>query len=116
MQKFFSLGSPGKFYTGRMDSTKTDSQLSEQKKNPKWRTGAIVSFALPLLIFGSLAEYYSWMSGKEDIARWSHLVDSKPVPLSEQILPIALWFLVPGIIAGLVGLLLYYLFTRCRSY
>jgi len=99
-----------------MDSIKADNQVVVQKQSRKWRIGAILSFALPCSIAGSLAVYYSWLDGKEDIARWSHMVESKPVALSEQIVPALLWFLIPGILAGLVGLLLFYLFTRCRSY
>lgn len=98
------------------ESIKKEDQPISQTKSRKWRIGAIFSFGLPFLIAGSLAEYYSWLDGAEDIARWSHLVEPKPVPMSEQVLPILLWFLLPGLVAGLVGLLLYYLFTRCRSY
>lgn len=89
---------------------------SNQGKRRKWWVGAALSFAVPCLVAGSFAVYYSWLDGKEDIERWSHLVQPKPVALSEQIVPALLWFFIPGVLAGLVGLLLFYLFTRCRSY
>lgn len=99
-----------------MDSIKTDNELNAQKKSRKWRVGAVLSFFLPFFVFGFLAEQWILERGAEEAERWSHLVKPTPVPMSEQVLPFVLWFVVPGLIAGLVGLLLYYLFTRCRSY
>lgn len=99
-----------------MDTTKIDDPKIVPNKSRNWRFGAVLSFVLPFILAGVWAEYYSWSSGAEDIARWSHLVDTKPVAMSEQIVPILLWFVLPGLLAGAVGLLLFYLFTRSRSY
>lgn len=99
-----------------MDSIKAGNEPIAERKSRKWRIGAIFSFVLPFLIFGFLAEQWILDRGAEEAERWSHLVKPTPVPMSEQVLPFVLWFVVPGLIAGLVGLLLYYLFTRCRSY
>lgn len=99
-----------------MDTVKNDNPVVAQKKSRKWLLGAVFSFLIPFLLGGFLAENWAAQSGKEDVERWSHLVQPTPVPMSEQILPMLLWFVVPGLVAGLIGLVVYYLFTRCRSY
>ncbi len=98
-----------------MDSTPTDNNSNKDKRR-KWRLGAVLSFVLPFLVLGFLAENWVLERGAQEADRWSHLVEPKPVPMSEQVLPFILWFVGPGLLAGLTGLLLYYLFTRCRSY
>lgn len=98
-----------------MDSTPTD-DCGNKDKRPKWRLRAVLSFVIPFLVFGFLARNWVLERGAQEANRWSHVVEPKPVPMSEQVFPILLWFAVPGLIAGLIGLLLHYLFTRCRSY
>jgi hypothetical protein len=99
-----------------MNSVKTDDVVVVKTKCRKWLLGAVFSFLIPFLLGGFLAENWSAERGREDVERWSHLVQPSPVPMSEQILAFSIWFVGAGLIAGLVGLLLYYLFTRCRSY
>ncbi|MBX9691247.1 MAG: hypothetical protein K2Z81_02615 [Cyanobacteria bacterium] len=93
-----------------------DNEPLAHRKSQKWQVGAICTFVMPFLVVGYLAEQWSLERGAEDAERWSHLLKPTPVPMAEKFVPLILWFVVPGFVAGIVGLLLYYLFTRCRSY
>lgn len=88
---------------------------SNTPRSKKWWLGLGASFITPFVLFGALATYWAYQRGQEEIDRWSQLVQPKTVPFPELVGQIAVWFIGAGLIAGLAGALLYYLFTRCRS-
>lgn len=98
-----------------MESTPTD-DCGNKDKRQKWRLRAVLSFVIPFLVFGFLARNWALDRAVQETERWSHLVKPIQVPMSEQVLPAILWFVGPGLLAGFIGILLYFLFTRCRSY
>ncbi|MBI2809740.1 MAG: hypothetical protein HYX67_02760 [Candidatus Melainabacteria bacterium] len=88
-----------------------DKQLSQKR-----RVHSMLAFVLPFLFCGAAATYWSYGQGQKDIERWSHLTAPTPVPLNELVFQFLFWFVGAGFIAGLVGLLLYRIFTRAHSY
>lgn len=88
---------------------------SKTAKSKKWWLGLVASFFLPFVCFGGLIEHMAYLQGQKDIDRWSHLVTPTAVPAAEQLYQFAFWFVGGGLIAGLIGALLYYVFTRCRA-
>ncbi|HEY9784807.1 MAG TPA: hypothetical protein V6D17_05345 [Candidatus Obscuribacterales bacterium] len=85
---------------------------SKTPKSKKRWIGLAVSFFLPFVCFGAWIEHVAYLQGQQDIQRWSHLVQPTPVPPGEQLYQFAFWFIGGGLIAGLIGALLYYIFTR----
>lgn len=95
------------------------SDVSHSTKKPitrKWLIGAVIAFLVPFAVIGALVTNWAYQVGEKDKDRWSHLVQPTPVPPLELMVQTLLWFVGAGLVAGLMGLLLYYIFTRCRSY
>ncbi|MCA9805136.1 MAG: hypothetical protein KC777_24370 [Cyanobacteria bacterium HKST-UBA02] len=86
----------------------------KQPETKRWRFGLILSFFVPFVIFGFAAEHMAFLQGQKDVERWSHLVSPTSVSANEHLYQSAFWFIGVGVVAGLIGALLFYLFTRCR--